>query len=270
MLRFATAAMATRFELVLPAGGSAAALAPIGELVMAEIDDWHQRLNRFAPDSWVAHTNRTAATAAVRCDEDVWAMLVDAQTVWRESGGAFDVTRGHGGALILDATARTVRFDDPTMTMDFGGIAKGHAIDCCARMLRAHGVTSAFLHSGTSSGIAIGLDHAGQPWTVGLRHPPSPRLRRASPGTSELRLVDLGFSVSDAGAQAHGHIVDPRTGAALEGGPAAPVVVTGASARLCDAWSTAYVVLGTTAVIPGHRRVGETIRIGAQSPRHDV
>jgi thiamine biosynthesis lipoprotein len=249
--------MATRFELILPAAHSAAALAPIGELVMAEIDEWHQRLNRFAPDSWVAHVNRTAAAEAVRCDEDVWEMLVDAQAVWRESGGAFDITRGQGQALILDAAPRTVRFADPAMAIDLGGIAKGHALDCCARLLRTNGVTSAFLHGGTSSGVAMGLDPTGQPWRVGLR----------DFGTPGLRLEDLAFSVSDAGSQSQPHIVDPRSGAPVEG-TMTSVIVTGPSARLCDAWSTAYVVLGTSAVVPGHSRVGQMITIGAQSPRH--
>ncbi len=262
--------MATRFELVLPAARSTLALAPIGELVMAEIDEWHQRLNRFAPDSWVTHANRTAATTAVRCDEDVWAMLVDAQAVWRASGGAFDITRGHGDALSLDATTRTVRFCDPAMTMDLGGIAKGHALDCCARILRAHGVTSAFLHGGTSSGIAIGLDPTGESWHIGLRDPAFTKATAGRPrnsGTSGLRIVDFAFSVSDAGAQTHPHIVDPRSGVPVEGAMTS-VVVTGPSARLCDAWSTAYVVLGPAAVVRGHTRVGQTIRIGAQSPRH--
>jgi len=261
VLRFATAAMATRFELVLPAANTAAALAPIGELVMAEIDEWHQRLNRFAPDSWITHVNRTAAAAAVRCDEDVWEMLVDAHTVWQQSGGAFDITRGHGHALILDATTRTVRFGEPAMAIDLGGIAKGHAIDCCARLLRANGVTSAFLHGGTSSGIAIGLDPTGHPWQVDFGTS-GPR----NSGTSGLR--DLGFSVSDAGSQSHPHIVDPRSGAPVDAQSPGVVVVTGPSARLCDAWSTAYVVMGTTAVIAGHTKVGQMITIGAQSPRH--
>lgn len=255
MLRFATAAMATRFELVLPAANTAAALAPIGELVMAEIDEWHQRLNRFAPDSWVSHANRTAASTAVRCDEDVWEMLVDAHTVWRESGGAFDITRGHGHALLLDPTTRTVRFGEPAMAIDLGGIAKGHAIDCCARLLRANGVTSAFLHGGTSSGIAIGLDPTGQPWQVDLH-------------ASRVPLQNSAFSVSDAGSQAHPHIVDPRSGVPVEG-EASSVVVMGPSARLCDAWSTAYVVMGPTAIVEGHTRSGQMIQIGAQSSRHD-
>ena len=250
--------MATRFELVLPAANTAAALAPIGELVMAEIDEWHQRLNRFAPDSWVSHVNRTAAAAAVRCDEDVWEMLVDAHIVWQESGGAFDITRGHGHALVLDATTRTVRFGEPTMAIDLGGIAKGHAIDCCARLLRANGVTSAFLHGGTSSGIAIGLDPTGQPWKVDLGTA-GPAFATATAG--------FAFSVSDSGAQTHPHIVDPRSGVPV-GAATASVAVTGPSARLCDAWSTAYVVMGTAWVVPGHTRVGQMITIGAQSPRH--
>ncbi len=209
---------------------------------MAEIDEWHERLNRFSSDSWISHVNRTAADDAVRCDDDVWALLVDAETVWRESGGAFDITRGHGEALLLDSTNRTVRFDDPSMSLDLGGIAKGHALDCCARVLRAHGVTSAFLHGGTSSGIAIGPDATGKPWKIAV-------------GGEVLRLDDSAFSVSDAGAQAHPHIVDPRSGLPIEG-TTTEVVVTGSSSRLCDAWSTAYVVLGPTPVFEGHTRIG--------------
>lgn len=230
--------MATRFEVVLPDGSSA-----LGDLVLHEIADWHHRLNRFAPDSWVAHVNRTAASVPVRCDEDVWGLLIDAQNVWRASGGAFDVTRGYGHALMLNPDTRTLKFDNPSMRLDFGGIAKGHALDCCGRLLRDHGVTSAFLHGGTSSGLAMGVDPTtGQPWRVDF-------------GSSELLdpwslgLLDpLCFSVSDAASQPAPHIIDPRTGELITRGTAARVMVTGPSARLCEAWSTAAVVLGDVQV----------------------
>jgi thiamine biosynthesis lipoprotein len=241
--RFAIEAMATRFEVVLPGAGAA-----LGELVLHEIADWHQRLNRFAPDSWLAHVNRTAASSPVRCDEDVWALLLDAHAVWRASGGAFDITRGRGHALVLDAGTRTVRFDDPAMALDLGGIAKGHALDCCARLLREYGITSAFLHGGTSSGLAIGLDPTtGDPWRVDFGTS-SPR----DFGTPGLR--DFAFSVSDASSQPTPHIVDPRSGEMITRETAARVMVTGPSARLCEAWSTAAVVLGDIQVgSPGHR-----------------
>ncbi len=236
--------MATRFEVVLadPVSG-------LGELLLDEIADWHHRLNRFAPDSWVAHANRTAATTPVRCDEDIWALLMDAQAVWRASGSAFDITRGFGHALVLNADARTLKFDNPAMHLDFGGIAKGHALDCCGQLLREHGVTSAFLHGGTSSGLAIGLDPAtGKPWRI-LLNPAGPLndgelLDFWTSGT----LDHMSFSVSDAASQSDPHIVDPRTQAPVSGHVA--VVVTGPSARLCEAWSTAAVVLGGVAQPP--------------------
>lgn len=232
--------MATRFEVVLPGASPA-----LGDLVLYEIAEWHHRLNRFAPDSWVSHVNRTAASSPVRCDEDVWALLLDAQAAWRESDGAFDITRGFGGALVLDAGARTVKFDHPSMALDFGGIAKGHALDCCGRLLRDHGVTSAFLHGGTSSGLAIGLDPAtASPWRVRLNS--GGPLDLWTPGP----LDRWAFSVSDAGAQAHPHIIDPRSGALVERSQSSPVMVTGPSARVCEAWSTAAVVLGAAARLP--------------------
>jgi thiamine biosynthesis lipoprotein len=236
--------MGTRFELVLPQSGSVD-LQSIGELVMAEIDEWHGRLSRFAPDSWVSHVNRTAAAEPVRCDDDVWQLLVDAQFVWRESGGAFDITRGHGDALILDPSTHSVRFGRAGMALDLGGIGKGHALDCAARLLRTHGVSSAFLHGGTSSGCALGGDVSGQPWRVSLH---------AGPDALVLPLEDTAFAVSDATSQPRAHIVDPRSGADVEhtGGQGA-VAVTGPSARLCDGWATALVVLaGTRAESPDH------------------
>ncbi|MDA1305805.1 MAG: FAD:protein FMN transferase [Acidobacteria bacterium] len=235
--------MGTRFELVLP---PQAGFQAIGELVMAEIDEWHQRLSRFAPDSWVSHVNRLAADEPVRCDGDVWALLVEARSVWRDSDGAFDITKGHGDALILDASSHTVRFGRTGMALDLGGIGKGHALDRAVHLLRAHGVTSAFLHGGTSSGYALGCDSAGQPWRVSVQ-----------PGADApvLHLDDTAFAVSDAASQPHAHIVDPRSGADVDGAHGrGAVAVTGPSARLCDAWATALVVLADTrAESPDHQ-----------------
>lgn len=217
--------MGTRFELV------AATSQAIGELVMAEVEDWHQRLSRFAPDSWVSHVNRTAAHEAVRCDDDTWDLLTDATLAWHDSDGAFDITRGDGDALILDAATHTIRFARAGMSIDLGGIGKGHAIDCCARLLRTHGVTTAFMHGGTSSGITLGLDPAGHPWRVSVE-------------ALALHLADTAFAVSDASSQATAHIIDPRTKVPVAATSPHPMVVTGPSARVCDAWATALVVLG--------------------------
>jgi FAD:protein FMN transferase len=219
-------AMATRFELVLPA--DLVDWRAIGESALATIDEWHTRLNRFAADSWVSHVNRTAHHTPIVCDEPTWDLLCDAHDVWRQSGGAFDVTRGHGDALMLDPLRRTVAFARLGVALDFGGIAKGHAIDCAVAQLQAAGVRSAFLHGGTSSGAGVGQTPDGRPWTVVV-----------ASGGPRLALNDETFSVSDAAAQERPHI-DGSAGVVSAG----RAVVCGRSARLTDAWSTATVVLG--------------------------
>jgi len=233
--------MGTRFELVLVAQGvrdTPVHLRAVGELAIQEIEEWHRRLTRFSADSWVSHVNRTAATEAALLDEELWALMRDAMAVWQESGGAFDVTRGRGRDMVLDATTRTLRFRRAGPALDLGAIGKGHALDCAAACLRHHGVTRAFLQGGTSSGMALGYDPGRRPWRVHV-------------DGDVLELMDAAFSVSDDGSQPEApggrHIDDPRPDSAgthrLR--PTRRVVVTGPSARLADAWSTALVVLGT-------------------------
>jgi thiamine biosynthesis lipoprotein len=219
--------MGTRFEIVLPA--DLPDWRAIGEWVLADIDEWHARLNRFAIDSWVSHVNRTAHHTPVACDEPTWHLLCAARDVWQQSAGAFDVTRGRGDALILEERRRTVALARPGVALDFGAIAKGHAIECAITRLRASGVTSAFVHGGTSSGAGLGLAPRGYPWKVIV-----------GGGGPRLALHDEAFSVSDAASQGAPHI-DGAAGQAVATGRA---VVYGPSARLADAWSTAVVVLG--------------------------
>lgn len=233
--------MGTRFELALVAQNAGATLThlrTVGELAIQEIEEWHRRLTRFSADSWVSHVNRTAATEVAMLDEELWALMRDAMAVWRDSGGAFDVTRGRGRDVVLDANARTLRFRCAGPTLDLGAIGKGHALDCAAACLRRHEVTRAFLQGGTSSGVALGYDPGRRPWRVHV-------------DGDVLELMDAAFSLSDDGSQPEApgrrHISDPRPDAPRPNrqGPARRVVVTGPSGRLADAWSTALVVLGT-------------------------
>lgn len=272
MLRLATAAMGTRFEIALgdgPPAWSAADLRAAGEVAIDEIDEWHRRLSRFTTDSLASHLNRSAARAPVALDAPTWRLFRDAVDVWAATGGAFDITvapamvargfadsavparggRAHGHALVLDADARTVSFCDTDVSLDFGAIGKGHALDCAAERLRDCGVTSAFLQGGTSSGLAIGHPPGAHGWRVALG---------PDPEADVITLEDAAFSLSDAGAQqsarGHRHLVDPRQqldehldeyiDGAQPDGPTR-VVVTGSSARLADAWSTALLILGT-------------------------
>jgi len=237
--------MGTRFELAIitDPNGRVDAEA-VGEVAIREIEDWHRRLSRFDADSWLSHVNRSASREPVRLDDETFPLFEDAVRVWRDSGGAFDIARGGGADLVLDDKARTLRFRRDDLSLDLGAIGKGHALDCAAACLRAHGVTSALLQGGTSSAVAIGCPPNMSGWRIGVA------FQQEAVAVDEVfDLVDMSFSLSDEASQpsaTHGrHIVDPRVDA---GQPPVHVprrvIVTGPSARLADAWSTALAVLG--------------------------
>lgn len=220
MLLLATHAMGTRFEFVLQ-GEDEGQLRAVGEEAIRVVEEWHGRLSRFEPGSDVSRLNRDASA---RVDSEMRELLELCERVRAESDGAFDVRCGEGG------------------TFDFGAAGKGWALDRAAEMVRECGVTRALLHGGTSSVVGIGAPEGMDGWRVAVR----------SDGEAmEVMLKDATMGVSAPrgrrDAIGNGHIVDPRTGAAVSGVDTAVVVVRDWERHACalaDAWSTALVVMG--------------------------
>lgn len=264
--RLAVDAMGTRFELVIAgvecaaratgrarATGVAARVRAIGEEALGLVLEWHGRLNRFDPGSLLSHVNARAGKGWVSVDREMIELLTRCARLWRETRGAFDPSvgaavrgqrlrpgrdrpqrRGLAGVEIDEARAR-IRFLEPGIQLDLGAIAKGFVLDLLGETLREARVTSALVHGGTSSVLAIGSAPGGTDWVVAIAGAQGPRVA----------LSDTGMSVS-AGRMGEtervAHTVDPRTGEMV--GPEACACAIGASAAACEAWSTALLVLG--------------------------
>jgi len=226
-VRLATAAMGTRFELVVE-GHQADRHRAAAEAALDAVDACHTRFSRFIPDSLVAHLARVPPGTPVSLDRETFDLFADAVAVWQGSGGAFDITGGSRAmdAIRLDASRLTLALDRPGLVLDLGAIAKGHAVDCAVRILREAGVDSAFLHGGTSSAAAIGP----RVWSVALQ------------GGEVIGLQNAALGVSRAGHETPHPTLDPVTSCPLE--VERYVAVTGPTARFCDAWATATTVLG--------------------------
>lgn len=267
MIRLATSAMATRFELVLvvpgdPRGRARARAA--GEAALAAIERCDGEWSAFASDSFLAYLNRAAASRPVSLDADQLELLGVCDDVARASGGAFDPSvaplicaldrraelepaaareRVGWGAVRLDRERRTLRFTRAGVALDLGGIAKGHALELAARELRAAGIEGALLHGGTSSVVALGAPPAASAWRVALE---------GGPGAPVVELRDAALSVSAQHgrtlADGSGHVLDPRTRASVASD--ATVAVVHANARVAEAWSTALLVLGGPSLAP--------------------
>jgi thiamine biosynthesis lipoprotein len=265
-VRLSLDAMATRFELLLPDGERAA-----GEEAVEEVARIERQLSRFLPGSEVSGLNVRAAKSPVRVDPRLFALLRLSKEVWEKTDGAFDITiaplmrtwgftEGQGRVpddselaearqvvgmehMLLDEETWSVGFDKAGVEIDLGAIGKGYALDRAGRILRDAGVTSALIHAGTSTVLAIGRCGS-EPWRIGIRDPSRPG---EPPVVHEIQ--DLSLSVSAVHGRVHtvegrcyGHVMDPRTGSPTEAAALASAI--GPSATLCDALSTALLVLG--------------------------
>lgn len=219
--------MGTRFELVIE-GDRPERHRGAAEAAVDAVEACHLRFSRFIPDSLVAHLARIPPGTPVSLDRETFDLFADALAVWRGSGGAFDITGDSRAmeAIRLDARRLTVALERADLLLDLGAIAKGHAVDCAAGILREAGVASAFLHGGTSSAAALGP----RVWHVCL------------PGGDVIDLQNEALGVSRTGHETPHPTRDPATGRPL--GAERCVAVTGPGARRCDAWATAAAVLG--------------------------
>ena len=268
VVRVASVAMATRFEIALH-GPRPEALRAAAEEALAEVSRVEAWLSPYLPHSTLSRVHRDAQLQPVVVEPPVFDFLRLAADLVHATGGAFDPTVGpllrawgfQGGEPVspnseaiqearsrvgwhhvrLDPAARSVQMLRPGVEIHPGAIGKGWALDRAAEILRDCGVTSALLHGGTSSVVAIGCPPGLPAWRVALPSPPHASSLFTGGSIVELRNETLSVSAAwGRSADGPAHVVDPRTGEPVAPGRMAAVVLPSAAAS--DAWSTALLV----------------------------
>ena len=238
--------------------------------VRADFDRVVELCNLRDPESELSRLNAAAATAPFVCSPELWEIITQARAAWRISGGAFDPTvkplmdlwgfyrkRGEtapeageiAGARELvgldkvefDDAARSVRFLRSGMAFDFGGIAKGYAVDRAAERLEQLGFHRGLVDlGGNIRGLSDGE------YRVGITDPSHPDLL-----TDEIITLHGSEAVASSGdyqrfvvlgGVRYGHIIDPASGV-----PPAPdyaVTVVAPTAVAADWLSTSAFLRG--------------------------
>jgi thiamine biosynthesis lipoprotein len=256
-------AMACRFEVTL--APEDARHVEAARAALDEVDAIEAVLSWFRDTSELTRVNREAAAGPVVVGPFLFALLGLCRELHALTGGAFDpastaLSRSWGfldrrpqlpteeaiadararsgmDKVVLDGSARSVRFSIPGVELNFGAVGKGWALDRVAASLVERGVSRALVSAGGSSQRAWGaLD-----WELALE-----------PGRREIArlfLRDAALATSAAGEQhfeaagrRYGHVLDPRTGRPAEGVRSASVVAS--EAAVADALSTAFLVAG--------------------------
>ncbi len=236
----------------------------------------------------LAATNRRAGTDSVTVVSAWTAEVLDsALAIAAESGGGLDVTVGpladawgfdrRQGAVpprsVQDSIAplvgwRQVRFDRASrrvslprrgMRLDFGGIARGFAVDRGIEALRAAGIARAVVDLGGSFRV-LGPPPVHPGWTMGLKDPREPESVFAAVRIDGGAVGTTGDYAQffEAGGVRYSRILDPRTRQPARG--VVSVSVVASSGMLADALAQTFFALGPE----------EGCRLAARRPGVDV
>ncbi len=135
-----------------------------------------------------------------------------------------------------------LRGNNPALKLDFGDLAKGHAIDLAIEHLRELGVRHALVQVGTDL-RAIG-DRSGQPWRIAIRRPSGSGVLailpvRGDESVATTAAYDRNFIY---GGVTYHNVLDPRTG--RPAGETLAVTVAHGDATTAEAAATALFIAG--------------------------
>ena len=227
-------------------GEEASRAADLAAVIQQDFQRLHHKLHAWNDDSDLSRLNRAFASGeSVAIDPELAQLIRHAQQFSKQSDGLFNPAIGqligHWGFqrdmfkpvsidrtaieqlvatnpqmqdIILHESASGIEAEsrNPAAKLDFGGYAKGYALDRAAAYLKTQGVHNALINIGGNV-IALGK-HGERNWHVGIQHP------RKSGAIASLDLED-GWAIGTSGdyqryfeleGKRYCHVLDPRNG----------------------------------------------------------
>ena len=236
-----------------------------------EMQRIERAFSKFDENSEVSNINRSAGLGKIGISKEVFNLTQDSIYYSQISGGAFDITvaplmdiwgfvRRHKAIpnkeaidnalksvgykeIELDSKESSIRFLNKGTKMDFGGIAKGYAVDRAKDVLVSHGIKDGLINLGGNM-FALGSAYGKKSWKIGVQDP-----RNKGRLLKSFELTDRAISTSgnyerffEIGGKRYSHIINPVTGEPCQG--IISVTVVADSAEKADALSTAIFVMG--------------------------
>lgn len=230
--------------------------------------------NIFDPESEISRLNKTAYTKSFKCSPLLWNIFNSSRRDYDISGGAFDVSarplmllwgfyRKRGDTLpsakeikeaqgktglnkiIFDNKNHTVKFTLPDMSVDFGGMAKGVAVEIAVQKITMMGIKHGIIDLGGNM-YCLGRPPAPKKfYTIGIRDPLT-----KDKVCAKLLLTNKAVATSGnyeryvtIKGRHYTHIMNPKSGKPVE--DMLSVSVISPSAGDADFLSTTIFILGS-------------------------
>jgi FAD:protein FMN transferase len=233
------------------------------EAAFADVAEVHRLMSFHEADSDVGRLNREAQVRPVVVHDWTYQVLQAAIELNRRSDGVFDIAvapvlqakgllpRFDGDAAIAGAPPReaiellaggAVRFREPEVRIDLGGIAKGFAVDRARDALGRFGVASGIVNAGGDMRV-----FGDAPQTVHIRDPRDPRrlicsitLANEAVASTARRFDPFQSDGTDDTA-----VINPATNTPAD--TLAGVTVRAPSCMIADALTKVVMIVGTDA-----------------------
>ena len=232
----------------------------------------HQNWHAWEPGRLVDINHAFANGQPFEADQDIVDMILKSQLIEQRSDGRFNPAIGalirlwgfHTSeypiigpppdqadidkVLLHDPSSRDIHInglqlnsENPFVQLDFGGIAKGFAVDLAIRRLRELGITNAIVNAGGD--LRAVRHHGDRPWRVAVRNPGGGILGAVEINDDESLFTSGNYERFRQDQQErYPHILDPRSGWPVE--DVASVTVISGEGMVADAAATALVVAG--------------------------
>lgn len=238
----------------------------------SEVKRLDDMLSNYKSDSNLAQVNSYAGKGRIKVPSEFIELTERAVYFSNLTDGAFDITVGElvdlwrnsqqkddmpdekvikrtvsecvgSKKISLYTREKEIELKSSCLSIDFGGIGKGYAVDRALRILRGEGIESGMINF-SGNIYAIGSPPGEKGWRIAIRHP---RMKEEALTFVEVR--DMAVSTSgdyeryfEINGKRFSHIIDPRTGYPVEYVPSATVIAENATDA--DALSTAVSVIG--------------------------
>ncbi|MGQ2983862.1 FAD:protein FMN transferase [Flavobacterium sp.] len=262
--------MGSRFDITMVAKDAAAAEAEI-DTAIAEISRIEHLISDWMPGTQISEVNRNAGIKPVKVDKEVFDLTERALQFSRITDGAFDISFAamdriwkFDGSMtempspeavkrsvekvgyknvILNREDQTIFLKKEGMKIGFGALGEGYAADKVKQMMIDKGVQAGIVN-GSGDMNTWGKQPNGEAWTVGITNPINKNKVFAVVPLHESAVTTSGsyekFVVFNG--KRYAHIINPVTGYPASG--LCSVTVFGASAEMCNGFSTSIMVLG--------------------------
>ena len=222
--------------------------------IEAELQKVDDEFSMFNERSTVARINRGETVQKSDMFNEVFEL---AQTVNRETNGAFDITV----APLVNAWGFGFKHESmPTRQQvvsllkvrdqyDFSAIAKGYGSDVVARLLRKRGVQNFMVEIGGEI-VTQGISERRLPWKIGVTKPTDDSLSVGGELQTVLNITDVAMATSGnyrnfyyKGGRKYAHTIDPKTGYPVQHSLLSATVLA-KSCAVADAYATSFMVMG--------------------------